>query len=150
MKTIIKEIKVYEFKELDQNIQEKLLAEDYKSRVLNNITPDIKNSFNNLKDIMDTDTEKTLVDGFYLSEKAVTILEMADKSHHLNSYMNLTISDILNMVDDNDTIEGAINELFEEYNADSAYSWADNFVTILSKMENLKEYKFYENGEIYW
>lgn len=132
---------------------EKALAEDYKSRVLNNITPDIRNNFNDLKDIMDTDTEKTLVDGFYLSEKAVTILKIADKSHHLNSYMNLTISDILNMVDDNDTIEGAINELFEEYNADSAYSWADNFVTILSKLDfNIQdedELEEYEDEEYF-
>lgn len=122
-------------KEDEDTGKEERLAEDYKSRVLNNITPDIRNNFNDLKNIMDTDTKKTLVDGFYLSEKAVAILKMVDKSYHLNSYMNLTISDILNMVDDNDTIEGAINELFEEYKADSAYSWADNFITILSKLD---------------
>lgn len=114
---------------------EKALSKEYSERVKKNITQEVRDAFNDLKDIMDEGGKKTLVDGFYLPEKAVVILDMADKSHHLNSYMDLTVANILNMVDDNDSVEDAIDELFNDYKADSALSWADNFIEVLKKLD---------------
>lgn len=114
---------------------EKALSADYCERVKKGITQEARVAFADLKDILDTETNDTSVDGFYFPSKAVAILDNTDKRHNLNSYMDLTVSNILNLVDDNDTIEGAVEELFADYKADSALSWADNFVTVLGKLD---------------
>ena len=125
---------------------EQALAKDYEERVVNNITDNARESFKELKEILDNETNDTSVDGFYFPAKAVAVLENT-KQYHLNGYMDLTVSNILNMVDDCDTIEEAIHELFVDYRPDSAFSWADNFVTVLDKLdfdliEDLKIGKF--------
>lgn len=116
---------------------EKGLAKDYKDRLIQNITPEIRNAFNDLKDILTNEDKDTEVNGFYFPNKAVEIVKTAngDGQYHLNANMDLNVSDILNMVDDNETIESAIDELFDDYKADSAFSWGDNFINILSKMD---------------
>lgn len=114
---------------------EKALSKDYKERAKKSITEEARVAFNDLKDVIEEGGPKTLVDGFYLSEKAVNIIELSDKSHHLNKYMDLTTANIINMVEDADTIEEAIDTLFDDYKADSAFSWADNFITILGKLD---------------
>lgn len=114
---------------------EKALSADYCERVKKGITQEARVAFADLKDILDTETNDTSVDGFYFPSKAVAVLDNTDKRHNLNSYMDLTVSNILNLVDDNDTIEGAVEELFADYKADSALSWADNFVTVLGKLD---------------
>lgn len=122
--------------EYDDYIEnEKALSADYCERVKKSITQEARVAFADLKDILDTETNDTSVDGFYFPSKAVAVLDNTDKRHNLNSYMDLTVSNILNLVDDNDTIEGAVEELFADYKADSALSWADNFVTVLGKLD---------------
>lgn len=113
---------------------EQALAKDYEERVVNNMPANAKESFKELKEILDDETHDTSVDGFYFPAKAVAILENTEQ-YHLNGYMDLTVSNILNMVDDCDTIEEAIHQLFVDYNPDSAFSWADNFVTVLDKLD---------------
>lgn len=113
---------------------EQALAEDYEKRVLNNITDNAKKAFNELKEILNDESNDTSVDGYYFPSKAVAVLENT-KQYHLNGYMDLTVSDILNMIDDCDTIEEAIHKLFVDYNPNSAFSWADNFVTVLDKLD---------------
>lgn len=126
---------------------EKALAEDYKERAKKNITQEASLAFDELKDIINEGDNKVDVDGFYFPEDAVNLLKSSDKSHHLNSYMDLTVSNILNLVDDNNSIEEAIDQLFEEYKSDSAFSWADNLITVLGNLdfdvlddEELEEY----------
>lgn len=146
-----KESKQIEGKKLQEDAyddyveNEKSLAKDYSERVKKNISQEAKDAFKDLKDILDEGDNKTLVDGFYFPKKAVDILNNSDKSHHLNSYMDLTISNILNLIEDNNTIEEAIDELFNDYKADSAFSWADNFVTVLSKVDT----SYVEDDELY-
>ena len=113
---------------------EQALAKDYEERVINNITDNARESFKELKEILDEETSDTSVDGYYFPAKAVAVLENT-KQYHLNGYMDLTVSDVLNMVDDCETIEEAIHELFEDYKPDSAFSWADNFITVLDKLD---------------
>lgn len=122
--------------EYDDYIEnEKALSADYCERAKKSITQEARVAFADLKDILDTEANDTSVDGFYFPSKAVAVLSNTDKRHNLNNHMDLTISNILNMVDDNETIEGAIEELFAEYKADSALSWADNFITVLGKLD---------------
>lgn len=113
---------------------EQALAKDYEERVINNMPANARESFKELKEILDDETHDTSVDGFYFPAKAVAVLENTEQ-YHLNGYMDLTVSNILNMVDDCDTIEEAIHQLFVDYNPDSAFSWADNFVTVLDKLD---------------
>ena len=104
----------------------------YYDRLIKMITPEMVNNFNLLKEIIAEGDNKVDVDGFYFAEKAYNMVANVTKNqHHLNAYMDLTPANILNMVEDNDTIEEALNELFEEYNEDSALSWGDNFLTKL-------------------
>lgn len=117
------------------NKEQAELKREYRDRIVKSITPEIKNAFNDLRDLLDEGEDKTELDGFYFPSDAITVVDMADKAYHLNSAMDLTTSNILNMVGNNDTIEQAIDELFADYDADSAYSWADNFVTVLGKLD---------------
>jgi hypothetical protein len=47
--------------------------------------------------------------------------------------MDLTDTNVYFLVYENDTIEDALKSLFDEYKADSAYSWGDNFLYALDK-----------------
>ena len=147
-----KENKLQEDEYSDYMEQEKRIAKDYKERIYKQITPEVKQAFLDLKDLLDEGGESVSVDGYYFPEAAVTVLEMADRTHHLNSYMNLTISNILNMVDDNDSVEEAIDELFEEYKSDSAFSWADNFISVLGRLDfdlhDEDEEDYYDDEEL--
>ena len=134
-KTESKKIKK-EATEYDEYIaSEQKLAGQYMERLNNQISQDARVAFADLKDILDTEHRDTNVNGFYFPAKAVAILENTNLNHNLNKYMNLTISDILNMVDDNETIEGAINDLFKEYRPDSALTWGDNFISVLEHLD---------------
>lgn len=117
------------------NKEQEELKKQYKDRIMKSATPEIINAFNDLNDLLNNGGNIIALDGFYFPERAITVVELADKSYHLNSAMDLTTSNILNMAGNNDTFEQAIDELFADYDADSAYSWADNFVTVLSKLD---------------
>lgn len=113
---------------------EKALAEDYKKRLYGNINDDVIAAFNQIKTAINTGDDKVSVDGFYFPQKAIDLLNGADKAgYNLNSYMDLTLSDILNMIDDNNTPQDAIDQLFDDYKADSALCWGDNFIEVLKK-----------------
>ena len=124
--------------DVDDNTNE--LTNEYKERVKKEITSKTVDSFNKLKNILDEEIKDTYVDGFYFPRKAVNILEHSDNSYHINSYMDLTISDILNDVDEFDTVEQVIDNMFEQYQPDSALSWADNFITVLNKLDFESEF----------
>ncbi len=114
---------------------EKKLADDYKARIKADISEKARDHFDMLKDIIDEGEDKINVDGWYYPTKAVYVVKQSDLSYHLNKYMDLNVANILNMVRDNDSIEEAIDELFEDYVADSAYSWANNFITKLDGLD---------------
>ena len=114
---------------------EKKLADDYKARIKADISEKAREHFDMLKDIIDEGEDKINVDGWYYPTKAVYVVKQSDLSYHLNKYMDLNVANILNMVNDNDSIEEAIDELFEDYVADSAYSWANNFITKLDGLD---------------
>ena len=129
----------------DYRENEKKLADDYKARVKADISDKARKHFRMLQDIIEEGEDKVNVDGWYYPEKAVYVVKQSDLSYHLNPYMDLTVANILNMVNDNESIEAAIDELFNEYKADSAYSWADNFISKLDKLDfsvldDLEEY----------
>lgn len=115
--------------------QECALAEEYKDRLTKQVTSKTTDNFNQLKDLLEDGSSKEAVDGFYYSSSAVTVLEATEKEYHLNGNMDLTISDILNMVIDCDTVEGVFDYLFDEYRADSAFSWGDNFIFVMNKLD---------------
>ena len=113
---------------------EKALAEDYKKRLYGNVNDDVIAAFNHIKTAINTGENKVEVDGFYFPQEAIDLLNGADKAgYNLNSYMDLTLSDILNMIDDNNTPQDAIDQLFDDYKADSALCWGDNFIEVLKK-----------------
>ena len=137
----IKDIKVtrlYENKKLkkeDMTQEEQELAEDYKNRVNKMITDTTTNAFTQLKEILENEHKDTEVEGFYFPEKAVQIINNSKTQYHLNGYMDLTVTDVLNYVEDFDSVTDVIDDIFSEYKPDSALSWADNFVTILNKLD---------------
>ena len=55
-------------------------------------------------------------------------------NYFINSYMDLTIYDILNMIEESESVNEAITELFEEYDPNSALGWGDNFITLLNTL----------------
>lgn len=141
-----KDTKIEDYDVDTYNKEQEELKNQYKDRIMKSATPEIINAFNDLNDLLNSGDNVKELDGFYFPEKAITIVELADKSYHLNSAMDLTTSNILNMAGNNDTFEQAIDELFADYDAESAYSWADNFVTVLGKLDfDIQEADDYED-----
>lgn len=126
-KTILENM---EYEEYMKN--EAKLAEDYKKRLYGNITDDVIAAFMQIKTALNTGENKVEVDGFYFTQEAIDLLNgSTDKGYNLNQYMDLTMSDVLNMIEENNTPQDAIDELFDEYKADSALCWGDNFIEVL-------------------
>ena len=115
--------------------REKERAEEGIKDLCNQITDERRQKFEDLKVLTDDniDYEKTLVNGFWIPIDFVYAVNDSGKGHHLNPYMDLTDTNIYFLVYENDTIEDAIRSLFDEYKADSAYSWGDNFLYALDK-----------------
>ena len=112
---------------------EQKLADEYKNRLIAEINDERVKKFNELKSMLNEKKHGSdLIGGFWIPTDFRYALEGAD-GHHLNAYMDLTVEDIFNMIAGNSSIEEALNELFEDYKADSAYSWGDNFLYALDK-----------------
>lgn len=121
--------------------REKERAEEGYKDICSHITDSQRETFNGLKEMLTNEANGTMdVDGWYFATDAVYAVNNSGSGHHLNPYMDLTTSNVLLMVGENNSIEEAIKELFDEYKPDSAYSWADNFLYALDKV-NLNAYQ---------
>lgn len=129
-KTETKKLKKEDISQEDQE-----LIDNYKNRISGMVTDTTTNAFTQLKEILEDENKDTEVEGFYFPEKAVQIINNSKTQYHLNGYMDLTVADILNYVEDFDSVTDVIDDIFSEYKPDSALSWADNFVTILNKLD---------------
>lgn len=148
LKNVSEELKRIK-EELNKDLEESKLTES-KETVLASITPEIENNFNKLKEIIDSKENKVEVDGYYFTGRAVEILKNTDKEINLNSYMNLTVFDILNMIEDNDTVQEVVEELYEDYKEDSADTWANNFIEVMDKLnfDTTEEEELYEDKKL--
>ena len=126
---------------------EKELADDYYQRLCKDITDERRAKFSELKALTDDDKEKELVDGFWIPKDFIYAMTDAGKGHHLNPYMDLNVTDNYFLVYENDSIEQALESLFKEYKADSAYSWGDNFLYALDKA-NPNAYQEYRDENL--
>ena len=121
--------------------REKERAKEGYKDICSHITDSQREKFNGLKEMLTNKANGTMdVDGWYFATDAVYAVNNSGSGHHLNPYMDLTTSNVLLMVGENNSIEEAIKELFDEYKPDSAYSWADNFLYALDKV-NLNAYQ---------
>ena len=107
---------------------------NYKNRILNNIPKESKKNFKKIRRILLQKENEEFLDGFYFPKKAIQLFKNKDTRYFLNKYMDLKISDILNMIEDNTNIKKAIEELFENYDSESALGWGDNFITVLKNI----------------
>lgn len=129
--------------------QEKELADEYYKRLCADITDERRAKFDELKALINNDGEKELIDGFWIPKEFIYAVTDAGKGHHLNPYMDLTVIDNYFLVYENDTIEQALESLFKEYKADSAYSWGDNFLYALDKA-NPNAYNEFVDEQTEW
>lgn len=139
--------------------REKEAAERHYKTLCSEITEERRQKFKDLKVLTDDniDYETELYNGFYIPKDFAYAVTDAGKGHHLNPYMDLSVSNIYFLVYENDTIEEALKSLFDEYKADSAYSWGDNFLYALDranpnaykefKSENLDYFEPYDEEE---
>lgn len=130
---------------------EKELADEYYKRLCDDITEERRQKFNDLKALTDDDrdSEKEEWNGFWIPKDFAYAVTDAGKGHHLNPYMDLTVSNIYFLVYENDTIEAALKSLFDEYKADSAFSWGDNFLYALDKA-NPNAYNEFVDEQTEW
>ena len=130
----------FSYDDVNESCSPKKLEEDEGSNAYNDlcsqITDEERDTFAKLAELLSrTEHGKTLVDNqFYFSTDAVNAVQGSGDGHHLNKYMDLDTADILLMVDNNDSVEDALAELFDNYDEESAYSWGDNFLYALSKI----------------
>ena len=108
---------------------------DYSNRVKQSVNSETEEKFNYLKEVIEDGSNKVEFDGFYFPEEAVYIINGGDLNQNLNKYMNLTTSNILNDIEEFDSIDDVIDNYFEEYLPDSAFTWATNFVDVLNSVD---------------
>ena len=96
----------------------------------------IEKNFNYIKDLLnDKFMIKEEINGFYFNNLAIEILKKADLNYCMNSYYNLTISDILILIDENDNLADVKKSLFYEYKTEFASLWYNNFLEVLKKIK---------------
>lgn len=96
---------------------------------------ELNKKFNKIKRLLNkTDDEKTLVNGFWFNQKAIRLIFDTNRNYFMNSYYNLTLDDILNMISDNNSVEEVKTELYKEYKEEYAYAWFDNFKQVLESI----------------
>ena len=137
MKTMIKEIKVYEFKELDQNIQEKLIEQEKKNMADTYVEWELYND-------MTYFAEELLKN--HNNNKFIQVRNYGHYTHE-NSFK-------INNYDLTDKQEQTLKAKIYKMNCELknyGYSQIEHWWEADKEaIENLKEYEFYENGEIYW
>ena len=99
-------------------------------------------NFNVLKDILnDKFMIKEEVNGFFYPSEAVELVKFANVKYFINSYYNLSVSDILNLTEDADTLTDVKKSLFYDYKTEYAAAWYDNYINVLKNIKPPKRYK---------
>ena len=84
--------------------------------------------------INDNDDFKKEIDGYFYNEKAIEYVNSLTKEKYfINSYYDLTTSNILNMIDYSDTLNHVKTTLYEEYTKHYADAIYGNFLEILKR-----------------
>lgn len=166
MKTMIKEIKVYEFKELDQNIQEKLIEQEKNDMEDTYIEYGLQNDMTYFAEELckkyfgdKAKFKSVLYDLSYCQGSGAMIefdltyynkfVQVRNYGHymHENSFK-------INNYDLTDKQEQTLKAKIYKMNCELknyGYSQIEHWWEADKEaIENLKEYEFYENGEIYW
>lgn len=95
-----------------------------------------ENNFNYLKSIInDTSLIKGNIEGFYYPQKAIDIVSNVQVKYFLNEYYNLTIGDILTMVDNAEILQEVKENLLSEYKEEYANAWYENFIEIILRIK---------------
>lgn len=84
-----------------------------------------------VKKLLEDDNEKEYTNGFYFSKKAVRYLKNKDLRYHINQYYDLTISNILNYIEDNKNLTELKKSIFAEYSGEYATSIYYNFIEVI-------------------
>ena len=96
----------------------------------------IINNFNYLKNILN---DKFMlvdeVDGYYFPTLAIELVKNSNRNFFMNEYYNLTISDILNMTSEANSLTDVKKQLFNEYKTEYADSWYQNYLQVIESIE---------------
>ena len=96
----------------------------------------IINNFNYLKKILN---DKFMlvdeVDGFYFPTLAIELVRNSNRNFFMNEYYNLTISDILNMTSEANSLTDVKKHLFNEYKTEYADSWYQNYLQVIESIK---------------
>lgn len=95
----------------------------------------IKKEFRKFKKLLNDEYDyKVCLDGFSFNSKAVEYLDNAKLNFHMNTYYDLTKYDVLNLINENESIEQVKAYLYNEYESYYADSWYQNFEYVLSSL----------------
>ena len=96
----------------------------------------IEKNFNYLKKIIN---DKFMlvegVDGFFFPTIAIELLRNSNRNFFMNEYYNLTISDILNMTSEANSLSDVKKDLFNEYKTEYAVSWYQNYLQVIESIK---------------
>lgn len=98
----------------------------------------LQKAFNYIKEILNTQNNDTERDGFYYPEKAVELVELNSKII-ISPFFDFTTSDELELINNNTTVEEAIDSLFDKdspYSEEHARVYGNNFTSCLNKIAN--------------
>lgn len=96
------------------------------------ISKKAQNRFYYIKKLINNDYDvKEFIDGFYFNSKAIKYVEKLNKNFFINNYYNLTTSDLLLDVYENDNITQVKNYYFKTYQDYYAKAWLENFLFVL-------------------
>ena len=74
---------------------------------------------------------KEYCDGFFFNEKAIRYVEKLKKDFFINSFYNLTVSNILIEISELKNLLEFKKQLFKEYKKEFAAAWFENMIYIL-------------------
>lgn len=96
------------------------------------ISKKAQNRFYYIKKLInDKNDTKEISGGFYFNSKAIQYVEKLNKNFFINSYYNLTTTDLLLDISDNKNITEIKKCYYSNYQNYCAKAWFENFIYIL-------------------
>lgn len=94
----------------------------------------VLNRFRYIKKLLESENDtKEVIDSFYYNSKAIMFVQKLKFSYNLNSYYDLTVSDVLNLIAENKNLNEVKKYLFNEFRSDFALCYYNCLIAYLER-----------------
>lgn len=95
----------------------------------------VLNRFRYIKKLLENENDtKEVIDGFYYNSKAIMFVQKLKFRYNLNSYYDLSTSDVLDLINEHKNIIEVKKYLFNEFRSDYALCYYNCLIAYLERV----------------